>query len=214
MPHNHSHGGHDSHVHGGHKHHGHGHGHHHHPADFGRAFAVGIALNLGFVAVEARLRLLGQFDGPARRRRPQSLRRARPCRRLGRRRSWPSGRRRADSPTACRAASILAALANAVLLLIAVAFIAYHAVIRLIIPDLVEGGTVTIVAGDRHRHQRRHRPDVRARPQGATSTSAAPICTWSPTRWSRPEWSSPGSLILLDRLAVGRSGGQPDRRRC
>jgi cobalt-zinc-cadmium efflux system protein len=34
---------------GAHEHH---HGHHHAPADFGRAFAIGIALNLGFVAVE------------------------------------------------------------------------------------------------------------------------------------------------------------------
>jgi len=51
LPHNHSHGGHDSHDHGGHHGHGHGH-HHHHPADFGRAFAVGIVLNLGFVGVE------------------------------------------------------------------------------------------------------------------------------------------------------------------
>ena len=38
--------------------HGHGHahgpgGHVHAPADFGRAFAIGIALNVGFVAVEA-----------------------------------------------------------------------------------------------------------------------------------------------------------------
>jgi len=33
--------------------HGHAHGHSHAPADFGRAFAVGIALNLGFVIVEA-----------------------------------------------------------------------------------------------------------------------------------------------------------------
>jgi cobalt-zinc-cadmium efflux system protein len=46
-----------------------------------------------------------------------------------------------------RASSILAALANAVILVIAVGFIAYHAVVRLIIPDLVEGGTVTLVAG-------------------------------------------------------------------
>jgi cobalt-zinc-cadmium efflux system protein len=45
-----------------------------------------------------------------------------------------------------RASSILAALANAVILLIAVGFIAYHAVIRLIIPDFVAGGTVTVVA--------------------------------------------------------------------
>mgnify|MGYP003346883201 CR=1 FL=1 len=35
-------------------HHGHGHhGHSHAPKDFGRAFAVGTALNLGFVVVEA-----------------------------------------------------------------------------------------------------------------------------------------------------------------
>jgi cobalt-zinc-cadmium efflux system protein len=39
--------------HHGHGHHGHGHGHHHEPADYGRAFAIGIALNLLFVAAEA-----------------------------------------------------------------------------------------------------------------------------------------------------------------
>lgn len=32
---------------------GHGHGHSHAPADFGRAFALGIVLNTGFVIVEA-----------------------------------------------------------------------------------------------------------------------------------------------------------------
>lgn len=45
------------HDHQGHGHgHGHGHGPHHHhhaPADFGRAFAVGIALNTAFVLLEA-----------------------------------------------------------------------------------------------------------------------------------------------------------------
>lgn len=43
------------HDHHGHGHdHGHGHHHHHHaPADFGHAFAVGIALNTAFVVVEA-----------------------------------------------------------------------------------------------------------------------------------------------------------------
>lgn len=45
-----------------------------------------------------------------------------------------------------RASSILAALANAIILLIAVGFIIYHAVFRLIIPDVVEGTTVIIVA--------------------------------------------------------------------
>lgn len=40
-----------SHGHGHGRDHGHGHGHH--PADFGHAFAIGTALNLAFVAVEA-----------------------------------------------------------------------------------------------------------------------------------------------------------------
>jgi len=45
-----------------------------------------------------------------------------------------------------RGATILAALFNALILLIAVAVIVYNAVIRLIIPDLVDGQTVMIVA--------------------------------------------------------------------
>src|SRR3974390_1307659 len=41
MPHDH---GHD---------HGAGHGHHHHgPADYGRAFAIGVTLNLAFIVIE------------------------------------------------------------------------------------------------------------------------------------------------------------------
>ena len=42
--------------HAGHSHGGHGHSHA--PKDFGRAFAIGVALNLGFVAVEAAFGLL------------------------------------------------------------------------------------------------------------------------------------------------------------
>ncbi|MCL9998150.1 MAG: cation diffusion facilitator family transporter [Erythrobacter sp.] len=54
MAHAHAHNHHD-HGHGHHRHgHGHGgHGHSHAPADFGRAFAIGIALNTGFVLLEA-----------------------------------------------------------------------------------------------------------------------------------------------------------------
>lgn len=57
MAHAHAHN-HDHHGHGhGHSHsHGHGHGHHGHshaPADFGRAFLIGIILNTGFVLIEA-----------------------------------------------------------------------------------------------------------------------------------------------------------------
>jgi hypothetical protein len=61
MPHDHADHAHDHHGHDhGHGHsHGHDHGHHHGPGghshapkDFGRAFAIGAALNIGFVAAE------------------------------------------------------------------------------------------------------------------------------------------------------------------
>ena len=48
--------GHDHAAGGDHQHHGHSHGlggHHHAPKNFGRAFAIGIALNLAFVLIEA-----------------------------------------------------------------------------------------------------------------------------------------------------------------
>ena len=115
-------------------------------ADFGTAFAVGIVLNLGFVAVETvygfaanSMALLAE---------PVTI--------------WPTFSALATAwggailakrpPTrrfsyGLRAASILAALANSVVLLVAVSLIAYHAVMRLIIPDFVAGKTVTIVAG-------------------------------------------------------------------
>ena len=49
-------------AHHGHSAHGHdhgGHGHSHAPASFGRAFAIGTVLNLGFVAVEAAFGFIG-----------------------------------------------------------------------------------------------------------------------------------------------------------
>ena len=132
-----------SHAHGGHHHHHHGHGHH--PQDFGRAFAIGIVLNLGFVGVETAygfwansMALLADAG--------HNLSDV-----LSLATAWAAAILSKRPPTrrfsyGLRASSILAALANAVILLIAVSFIAYHAVFRLIIPDLVEGETVTIVA--------------------------------------------------------------------
>ena len=130
-----------SHSHGAHSHHG----HHHHPSEYGRAFAVGIVLNLGFVAVEAiygflanSMALLADAG--------HNLSDV-----LGLAAAW-AGATLAKRPPSrrfsygLRAASILAALANSLILLIAVSYIAYHAVLRLIIPDFVEGETVTIVA--------------------------------------------------------------------
>ncbi|MGZ8282840.1 MAG: cation diffusion facilitator family transporter [Allosphingosinicella sp.] len=137
MPHSHS----PTHGHA----HQHGHGHAHHPADFGRAFAVGILLNLGFVIVEAGYGLAANSmallaDAGHNLADVLSLAAAWVAAVLSRR---PPSRRFSYG---LRGASILAALANAVLLLIAVAFIVYHAVIRLIIPDIVESATMIWVA--------------------------------------------------------------------
>ena len=126
---------------------GHGHGHHHRapPADFSTAFAVGIALNLGFVAVEAAygfmansMALLADAG--------HNLSDV-----LGLAIAWGAAILAKRPPTrrfsyGLRGASILAALANALILMIAVAFITYNAVMRLIIPDLVDGETVIVVA--------------------------------------------------------------------
>jgi len=144
LPHNHSA---DAHDHHGHDHgHGHGHHHHHHPSAYGWAFAAGIALNLGFVAIETiygflanSMALLADAG--------HNLADV-----LGLAAAWAGATlaKRPPSPRfsyGWRAASILSALANSVILLVAVSFIAYHAVLRLIIPDFTEGGTVTIVAG-------------------------------------------------------------------
>lgn len=128
-----------------HDHSHHGHSHARHPADFGRAFAAGIVLNLGFVAVETgygfaanSMALLADAG--------HNLADV-----LSLATAWAAAILSKRPPTrrfsyGLRASSILAALANSVILLIAVGFIAYHAVIRLIIPDFVAGGTVTVIA--------------------------------------------------------------------
>lgn len=126
-------------------HHGHGHGHAHDPASYDRAFAIGIALNLGFVGVEAGygfwtnsvalladaghnlsdvLGLAVAWGGAALARRQPSKR-------------FTYGLKRS---------TILAALANALLLLVAVGAIALEAVQRLGEPASVAGRTVAVVA--------------------------------------------------------------------
>ena len=135
-----------SHSHGHDHSHGHGRAHHHRaPADFGTAFAVGILLNLGFVAVETiygflanSMALLADAG--------HNLSDV-----LGLAIAWGAAVLAKRPPSrrfsyGLRGVSILAALANAIILLIAVAFIVYHAVVRLIIPDLVDGETMIVVA--------------------------------------------------------------------
>ena len=131
-----------SHSHDGHSHHGHSHSH---PSDFGRAFAIGILLNLAFVAVEAAYGFLANSmallaDAGHNLSDVLGLVAAWAAAVLSRR---PPSRRFSYG---LRGSSILAALANAVLLLVAVGFIVYHAAFRLIIPEMVAGRTVILVA--------------------------------------------------------------------
>lgn len=141
-----SHASHHDHDHDhGHGHDHHGHGHSHAPANFDRAFAIGIALNAGFVAVEAfygwkagSLALLadaGHNLGDV----------------AGLVLAWAgaaAGRLRAsDRHTyGFKRASILAAFANALLLLVAMGSLAWEAVGRLHAPQPAQGWTIVVVA--------------------------------------------------------------------
>jgi len=125
--------------------HAHDHGHSHAPADFGRAFAIGIALNLGFVAIETvygflanSMSLLADAG--------HNLSDV-----LGLFVAWAGAvmARKAPSPRftyGLKKAPILAALANSLFLLIAVGAIAAEAIRRLFNPSSTSGETVMIVA--------------------------------------------------------------------
>ena len=158
----HDHAGHDHAAHGaehvGHNHvqpahaphhghdHGPGHAHHHAPASFDRAFAIGISVNILFVAIEAfygwkvnSLALLadaGHNLGDV----------------AGLVLAWGgalAGKLRPDAryTYGWKRASILAAFANAMLLLVAMGSLAWEAVGRLSAPEATQGWTVMVVAG-------------------------------------------------------------------
>jgi cobalt-zinc-cadmium efflux system protein len=121
-------------------------GHSHAPASFGRAFAVGTALNLAFVVIEAgygitsgSMALLA--DAGHNLSDVLGLLIAWGASILAKRR--PSGR----YTYGLRSSSILAALINAVLLLVAIAIIAVEAIRRFSEPAPVAGVTVMVVAG-------------------------------------------------------------------
>lgn len=129
----------------GHDHH-HGHGHAHAPADFGRAFLIGIILNAGFVAIEAAygwisgsmaliadaghnlsdvLSLLLAWGASVAARRPPTQR-------------FTYG---------FKSSTILAALANSGLLVVAIGAILFETLHRMAEPAPVQGETIAVVAG-------------------------------------------------------------------
>lgn len=138
--------GHDhSHARAPHGHH-HGHGHSHAPASYGRAFAIGVVLNSGFVVVEAAYGLLSGSmalvaDAGHNLSDVLSLAVA-----------WGASVMAARPPRArftygYKSSSILAALANAGLLLVAIGAILIETLRRLFVPAEVEGMTMIFVAG-------------------------------------------------------------------
>ena len=136
-----------SHDHSGHSHDhgGHDHAHAHAPASFGNAFAIGIALNLGFVVIEALYGLMsnsvslladaGHNLGDV----------------LGLGVAWLASVLARRAPTerftyGMRGSSILAALFNAVFLLVTVGGLSWEALRRLGAPEPVAGKTMMAVA--------------------------------------------------------------------
>ena len=132
-----------SHDHGGHPHDHSAHAHA--PASFGTAFAIGIALNLGFVAIEALYGLLSNSvsllaDAG------HNLSDV-----LGLGVAWLATVLARRAPTArftygMRGSSILAALFNAVFLLVTVGGLSWEAILRLGSPEPVAGKTMMAVA--------------------------------------------------------------------
>jgi cobalt-zinc-cadmium efflux system protein len=137
--HHHDHGRHDGHDHAHRGAHGHA------PASFGRAFAIGVALNLGFVVVEAIYGILGNsvaLLADAGHNLSDVLALAV---------AWLASELVKRAPTArftygLRGSSILAALFNAVFLLVTIGAISWEAIRRLGTPEPVAGKTVMIVA--------------------------------------------------------------------
>lgn len=122
-----------------------GHSHNHAPTSFGRAFAVGIALNLSFVVIEAIYGFLAHSlalvaDAG------HNLSDV-----LGLALAWGASILVRRLPTqrrtyGLRRSSILVSLFNAVVLLVSVGIIAWEAVVRLLHPEPVASGIVMAVA--------------------------------------------------------------------
>jgi cobalt-zinc-cadmium efflux system protein len=196
--------------------HGHGHGHHHLPTTPGSAFAIGAAVNLAFVIVEAGygviansvalvadaahnlgdvLALLLAWGAVWLTRRPPTARR-----------TYGWGR-----------SSILAALINTAVLLIGVGAIGYEAIRRLLEPEPVASGIVMAVAaagivvngGSALLFMRNRRSDLNVRAQfvhlaGDALVSLAVVAAALAIHLTGWSWLDPAaSLIVIVVITVG-----------
>ena len=136
-------------MHGGHSHshdHDHAHVHSHAPADYGRAFAIGVLLNSVFVFVEAGF---GFWSG--------SMALVADAGHnlsdvLALLLAWAANYAASRPPSArytygLKSSTILAALANAMLLLVAMGAILFETIHRVVVPLEAEGWTMIWVAG-------------------------------------------------------------------
>jgi cobalt-zinc-cadmium efflux system protein len=122
-----------------------GHAHHHAPASFGRAFAIGIALNTAYVLAEAGFGVAAHSLALL----SDAVHNAGDV--LGLAAAWGAARLAARLPSAgftygMRRSSILVALANAIVLLVATGGIAWEALRRLASPAPVAAETIMVVA--------------------------------------------------------------------
>ena len=202
------------HSHDHHHGHSHSHGHAHGAPDFGRAFAIGIALNLGFVLIETvygfianSMSLLADAG--------HNLSDV-----LGLVVAWAGAvmARRAPSPQftyGLKKAPILAALANSLFLLIAVGAIGAEAIRRLFHPSATQGDTVMIVAAVGilvngatallFARGREHDINIRGAYLHMAADAAVSLAVvfaglmiaWTGQRWVDPEMSLAVAVVIL-----------------
>ena len=168
--------------------HDHGHGHVHAPTNFGRAFAIGVILNVILVVLQFAYGIIANSmaliaDAG------HNLTDV-----LGLLMAWGANAMSRWPPTArytygFRSSSILAALANAIVLLIAVGAIAWEAVQRFVNPQPVSEIIVMVVAASELLSTAAPRCSSR-RGGRVISTSGARSCIWRRTRVFRSAFFS------------------------
>ena len=137
---------HEHHHHDGHAHGGHAHAHHHAPpADPGRAFVLGIALNVAFIVAEAVAGVIADSTALL----ADAAHNLGDVLGLGM--AWGAillarRKRTARRTYGLRRTTILAGLANAMLILVAIGGVTWEAIQRIGQPAHVDGGIVAIVA--------------------------------------------------------------------